>query len=88
MDNDNDGIFGEDYGNDGWIDELGDHRKFDFIGNNKDPDDDGVVNLEEFYAQSNPFDTGCSCSNRNAFLFFLAYKLYLVRFLHLILNNH
>ena len=44
----------------------------------EDPDDDGISNLDEYYAQSNPFDIqeGCSCSKANAalllpFAFFL-----------------
>ncbi|MGC6402126.1 MAG: gliding motility-associated C-terminal domain-containing protein [Flavobacteriaceae bacterium] len=42
----NNGIFGEDYGNDGWIDEM-DHRHFDFIPDEIDQDDDGDLFLDE-----------------------------------------
>ena len=46
-DDDNDGIYGEDTNNDGWVDEVdGDWRRFDFIGNNKDQDDDGDLFLD------------------------------------------
>ncbi len=55
---DNDGIYGEDYGNDGWIDEINDHRKYDFIGNNKDPDDDGdlFLDVDEIFNGTDPLD--------------------------------
>ena len=42
----NNGIFGEDYGNDGWIDEM-DHQHFDFIPDEIDEDDDGDLFLDE-----------------------------------------
>ena len=42
----NNGIFGEDYGNDGWIDEI-DHQHFDFIPDEIDQDDDGDLFLDE-----------------------------------------
>ena len=30
-------VYGEDYDNDGWVEETkGDRRRFDFVGNNKD----------------------------------------------------
>ena len=32
----------------------------------EDPDKDGLINLEEYYAQSNPFDAGCDCKTQNA----------------------
>ncbi|NDB78488.1 hypothetical protein EB155_01365 [archaeon] len=55
----NNGIYGEDYNNDGWIDELrGDHRKFDFIGNNQDLDDDGdlYLDIDEIQNGTDPLD--------------------------------
>ncbi len=54
---DGDGIFGEDYGNDGWIDEM-DHRHFDFIPDELDEDDDGDLFLDEdeIYNGTNPLD--------------------------------
>ncbi|MFZ9056589.1 MAG: gliding motility-associated C-terminal domain-containing protein [Flavobacteriaceae bacterium] len=54
----NNGIFGEDYGNDGWIDEM-DHRHFDFLPDEIDPDDDGDLFLDEdeIYNGTDPLDS-------------------------------
>ena len=58
-DNDGDGIYGEDYNNDGWVEETtGDRRRFDFIGNNKDLDDDGdlYLDVDEIASGTDPLD--------------------------------
>ena len=58
-DYDNDGIYGEDTNNDGWVDEVGgDWRRFDFIGNNKDQDDDGdlFLDVDEIANGTDPLD--------------------------------
>ena len=58
-DYDEDGIYGEDTNNDGWIDEVGgDWRRFDFIGNNKDQDDDGdlFLDVDEIANGTDPLD--------------------------------
>lgn len=58
-DSNNNGIFGEDYNNDGWVEETsGDRRKFDFIGNNKDLDDDGdlYLDVDEIANGTDPLD--------------------------------
>lgn len=58
-DYDEDGIYGEDTNNDGWVDEVGgDWRRFDFIGNNKDPDDDGdlFLDVDEIANGTDPLD--------------------------------
>ena len=44
----------------------------------EDPDKDAGSNIEEFYAQSNPFDTGCDCTTQPAFLF-IAFPFILYR---------
>ena len=58
-DDDNDGVYGEDYDNDGWVEETtGDRRRFDFIGNNKDLDDDGdlYLDVDEIAVGTDPLD--------------------------------
>jgi len=58
-DDDNDGVYGEDYNNDGWVEETtGDRRRFDFIGNNKDLDDDGdlYLDVDEIAVGTDPLD--------------------------------
>jgi len=54
----NNKIFGEDYGNDGWIDEM-DHRHFDFIPDEIDEDDDGDLFLDEdeIFNGTDPLDS-------------------------------
>jgi len=58
-DDDNDGVYGEDYNNDGWVEETtGDRRRFDFIGNNQDLDDDGdlYLDVDEIASGTDPLD--------------------------------
>ena len=52
-------MYGEDYNNDGWVEETtGDRRRFDFIGNNKDLDDDGdlYLDVDEIAVGTDPLD--------------------------------
>ena len=58
-DDDGDGIYGEDYNNDGWVEETtGDRRRFDFVGDNKDLDDDGdlFLDVDEIASGTDPLD--------------------------------
>ncbi|MDC3368682.1 gliding motility-associated C-terminal domain-containing protein [Flavobacteriaceae bacterium] len=58
-DADGDGIYGEDYNNDGWVEETtGDRRRFDFVGDNKDLDDDGdlFLDVDEIASGTDPLD--------------------------------
>ena len=59
IDSDGDGVYGEDYNNDGWFEEVtGDRRRFDFIGNNQDLDDDGdlYLDVDEIAVGTDPLD--------------------------------
>ena len=52
-------MYGEDYNNDGWVEETtGDRRRFDFVGNNKDLDDDGdlYLDVDEIAVGTDPLD--------------------------------
>ena len=46
---------------------------------NEDPDEDGIPNLEEFYEQSNPLDSGCGCANRSNLILFLPLSFFMLR---------